>query len=88
LTFKTEVALYYVVAVAYKGEQAIYSATIDDYLPFNGDILVSWYGFIHHVMNDRYNMQEFELRQPFLVLPFAKMDVLDIHKTDYLVFTN
>lgn len=86
LTFKSEVYPPILVTACFKGQTVIEEKDHNDYQPYKGDIIVSWYGFIHRLTDENLQLQEFEKRQAVLVLPHINMEVLDIHRTDFLNF--
>jgi hypothetical protein len=82
LTYKLENSPNIVVVVAFKGNAEAYISDANSYRNDNKDVLVSWYGFHHVVENNSVAMQNFELEQQFVVLPYQKMQVLDVHRYD------
>lgn len=82
LTYKTNYLPTTIIVATFKGEKSVYVTNKDNYSPVNNDILVSWYGFKHIVKDDTYIMQNAELQEDFVVMPFEKMSVLDVHRKD------
>lgn len=82
LTFKNLGVPDTVVLAAYKGEDAAIITTIDEYVPVNDDIVVSSFGFSHRVKEDQLQMQKAETNYQIVILPYQKMNILDIHRLD------
>jgi prepilin-type N-terminal cleavage/methylation domain-containing protein len=73
------------VSVAFKGEYQYRIEWLDDYTPVNQDVVVSWLGFVHKVENDALSgIQNAERAYPFVILPYAKSRLLDIHRMTYI----
>ena len=51
-----------------------------NYVPVNGDKVISWYGFVHEVHDDSLTIQEFEKEKPIVVIPLRSTNVLDYHR--------
>lgn len=51
-----------------------------NYVPVNGDVVVSWYGMVHEVRDGNLALQDFEKEQPIVVIPRQFADVLDHHR--------
>lgn len=71
-----------VVVAAYKGTDSAVVTTIDDYRPTNNDVVVSYLGFSHRVVNNDLQIQKAESDYQIIVLPYEKMNILDIHRWD------
>jgi hypothetical protein len=68
------------IAIRSGGELQIVDSNI--YVPVNGDVVVSWYGFHSVVRDDRLFNQPFEREKPYLVIPYEKSQMLDVHRMD------
>lgn len=82
LTYKAAYKPDTVIVIAFQGQDSAYVSNTSKYVPKNRDKIITWYGFIHEVQNDSYNIQFAELQDDFVVLPFEFMSVLDAHKRD------
>ena len=66
------------IAIRSGGELQIVDS--NTYVPVNGDVVVSWYGFHSVVRDDQLINQSFERTQPYLVIPYEKSQMLDVHR--------
>ena len=67
------------VVAALRGNGNPVVVDFNDYVPVNGDTIVTWYGNVHTVQNDTVYIQQFEQDVPVVVLPYRTMIVLDTH---------
>ena len=77
------------VSMAFKGEYQYRIEWLDDYTPVNRDVVVSWLGFVHTVENDALSgIQDVERAYPFVVIPYEKSRLLDVHRMAHVQEVN
>jgi hypothetical protein len=52
----------------------------ENYVPVDGDTIISWYGTVHVVQGGVLSLQDFEKEQPIVLIPRRSTDVLDHHR--------
>jgi hypothetical protein len=65
---------------AVQGDGQPLVSDFDLYVPKNGDVVITWWGGVHTVVNDAVQIQEFEQQAPIVVLPYQTLKVLDVHQ--------
>jgi len=68
------------VTAAVEGDGQPLVSDFDLYVPKNGDVVITWWGGVHTVVNDAVQIQEFEQQAPIVVLPYQTLKVLDVHQ--------